>query len=164
MKKTIWIFGPMMLLLFSGCANRYPDVDGDKYATLQVVTKGSDFSYWDQGLKVAIEDYTKGCKDMENLGAMAVAGGDTSDIVKIPANKPLLFRISYNANSGPNLNIDELDFVLIPHRGTHYVVEYERKEVDGKSEGQYSVFIKEGKKRYRIPEKSIRAWAPRECY
>lgn len=163
MKKTIWIFGAMMLLLLSGCANRYPDVDGNKYATFQVVTKGSEFSYWDQGLKVVIEDYSKGCKDMENLGALAVAGGDTSDIVKIPLHKALLFRISY-LNNGPSLSTDELDFVLVPKRGMHYVVEYERNKVDGKADGEYSVFIQEGKKRYQIPAKNIRLWAPRECF
>jgi hypothetical protein len=163
MKKSFLLIGAMMAMLLSGCAKLYTDVKSDKYATFQMVTKGESFS-WNDNYKVNIYDYTDGCKGMTDLGLVYTSGAGPTDVVKLPVEKPLLFKVVYLENRGANQYIDYTNFVLTPEQNRHYVVEYERKEVDGEMVTSFYVFMQKGNKAFDIPSNRIRDFNNRECF
>lgn len=164
MKKSILFFGmTMTVLMFTGCMKKaYQDVTSKEYATFQMTTKGKPF-YWNDDYTVFIYDYSNGCKNMPELGLIYTYGEGPTDIAKLPVDAPLLFKVRYNTNKGAGQNIDYTNFVLTPENNKHYVVEYSKKENDGRLHTEYNVYIQKGEESIPIPDSKIREFHNREC-
>lgn len=163
MKKSILLMtGMLVVLMLSGCVKFYKDVETDEYATYEMTTKGSPF-HWNSGYVVWIYDYSKGCKDMIELGVISAGFGAKTDIKKLPVEIPLLLKVEYSENKGANRYVDYTNFILTPEKSRHYVVEYERKEVNDQVQSEYHVYMQNGDKAVDIPSTRIREFNNRDC-
>lgn len=162
MKKISLLLGVLIALSLSGCVKLYKDVKTDEYATYQMSTKGEPV-YWNDSYYVNIYDFSKGCNNMVELGLISAGFGSSSDIVKLPVEVPLLFKVTYLMNQGNNQYRETTNFILTPENGKHYIVEYEKKEVDGAVKSDYHVYTKNGGKSTDIPDTRIRDFKSRDC-
>lgn len=162
MKKTSLLLGVVLALSLTGCVKLYKDVKSDEFATYQMNTKGEPF-YWNDSYYVTIYDFSNGCNDLDELGLISAGFGSSSDVVKLPIGRPLLFKVTYLMNKGNNQFRDNTNFILTPENGKHYIVEYEKKEVDGDVIGQYYVYMKNGEKVLDIPDSRIQPFKARDC-
>lgn len=161
MKKSLWVFAVIAMVVFNGCAKLYTDVETNDYAELELLPNSKTLLFADM-YSAHIRDMSKGCDNMENLG-MVYTDSDTPKSVKIPAGKPLYIRVNYQLLQGNNEYNEYMDFVLTAEKHEHYVVEYDKEEVDGKTETNYSVYMLQGSKAVEIPKKSIHEFNSREC-
>lgn len=161
MTKISGVIAAVMALMLGGCA-QYQNVTTQEYATIQMVTEGEPF-YWNDAGTFKVYDYAGGCMNMKDLGALGIQGWGETDPARIAVDKPLLFRVHYYTNHGANQDIDSTDFILIPENKKHYIIAYERQEVNDEIVNGFSVYMKEGDKRYRIPESRIKQFNSRDC-
>ncbi len=151
-----------MAFMLTGCVKLYKDVKSDEFATYVMKTKGEPF-YWNDSYYVNIYDYSKGCNNMVELGLISAGFGSSSESVKLPVDTPLLFKVTYLMNKGNNQYRDNTNFILTPEKGKHYIVEYEKKEVDDAIKSEYHVYTENGGKAMEIPDSRLRDFKSRDC-
>jgi len=162
MKKISLLLGVIVALSLTGCVKLYKDVKSDEFATYQMQTKGAPF-YWNDSYYVTIYDYSKGCNDMVELGLISAGFGSSTEIAKIPAETPLLFKVTYLMFKGNSEYRENTNFILTPENAKHYIVEYEKEEVDGDVNSQFYVYMKNGENAMDIPDSRIRPFKVRDC-
>lgn len=163
MKKVILLLtAALAAFTFTGCFKIYKDVQTPEYATLQLMTKGEPFS-WTDVVRANLFDYSKGCSDMVDLGWMGTRSTEPGEIAKIPADIPLLLKISYEENKGRNQYIEYIDVILTPEKKNNYIVEYEKEVIEDKTHTKFNFYTKKGEKMYSIPEERIHEFNSRDC-
>lgn len=157
MKKSLLLIGTIVMsFMLSGCVKFYKDVKTEEHATFQMQTKGEGFAFNDS-YYVSIYDYSKGCNDMVDLGAVSASSGS----IKLPVEIPLMLKVTFNQNKGRDQYFYTTSFVLTPENRKHYVVEYEKSKKD--PEGEFHVFMKNGEKAMDIPSSRIHDFNVRDC-
>lgn len=159
-KNLLFLLSFIIATLFSGCAKMYVEPKSSNVATLQLIPKSKTLILSDN-MYAGLSDYSKGCAKMVELGVFGTDSDTPSKVVKIPAEIPLLVKVSYFVNGGNSS--DNIDFVLTPKKNKDYIIEYVKKKKNGRTITDFYVYMKKGKKTVDIPEKRIRDFNYREC-
>jgi hypothetical protein len=167
LKVSLLFFGLVMSLLLAGCGARpYVDVKSGDYATLQLVPKSETVIFTDD-FYVFIDDFSKGCDDIGEMGIVKTDSDTKSRVVKLPVDKPLRLSAYYKIESFNETYKEYTQFMLTPEKNRHYIVEYMRKDISlFETMSDFDVYMQEGDKKMDIPASRIRELTQEEaaCY
>lgn len=167
MKRSLLFLGTItMAMLFTGCGfKQYVDVKSDDYATLQLVSKSETSLFTDEYYAI-ISTYEQRCKNSIHAGKILETDSDTpSRIVKIAVEKPIKLNVNYKIESFNSMQIERAQYILIPEKNKHYIVEYIRKDIGSQTLSDYNIYEFDGKNKVRIPDSRIRVFDPeKECH
>ena len=157
MKLSLLFVGTILALVLSGCgAKPYVDVTSKDYATLQLVPKSKTLIFSDD-YYAFIDDMSKGCDGIDPMGMIMTDSDTPSRVVKLPVEKPLRITVDYRIESGNSVYTEYMQFMLVPEKNRHYVVEYMRKDVGlFETMSDFDVYMQEGDKKLDVPSDRIR--------